>query len=155
MARSMPKYPVTAEANKIPEHFSRTERKQILIVEDDRLCLIVLRQLLTAQGHEILQASEGRVAFARARNERPDLILMDIRLPDISGLDATRLLKNDDQTKNIPIIAVTALVTPAIEANAFESGCDAYVAKPINIENLMLTVESFLHCLSAAPASPK
>jgi two-component system cell cycle response regulator DivK len=61
-----------------------------------------------------------------------------------SGLDATRLLKKDDQTKNIPIIAVTALVTPAIEANAFESGCDAYVAKPINIESMMRTVESFL-----------
>src|SRR5215471_3558813 len=144
MARSMSKYPVTAEASKISEHCSRTERKRILIVEDDRLCLIVLRQLLTAQGHEILQASEGRVAFARARNERPDLILMDIRLPDISGLDATRLLKNDDQTKNIPIIAVTAFVSPGYEIEALESGCDAYISKPVNIDKLLRTVGFFL-----------
>ena len=140
----MSKYPVTAEASKISEHCSRTERKRILIVEDDRLCLIVLRQLLTAQGHEILQASEGRDAFARARNERPDLILMDIRLPDISGLDATRLLKNDDQTKNIPIIAVTAFISSEYEIKALESGCDAYISKPVNIDKLLRTVEFFL-----------
>ena len=140
----MSKYPVTAEASKISEHCSRTERKRILIVEDDRLCLIVLRQLLTAQGHEILQASEGRDAFARARNERPDLILMDIRLPDISGLAATRLLKNDDQTKNIPIIAVTAFVSSGYEIEALESGCDAYISKPVNIDKLLRTVEFFL-----------
>ena len=140
----MSKYRVPAEANKIPEHFSRTERKRILIVEDDRLCLIVLRQLLTAQGHEILQASEGRDAFARARNERPDLILMDITLPDISGLDATRLLKNDDQTKNIPIIAVTAFISSEYEIKALESGCDAYISKPVNIDKLLRTVEFFL-----------
>ena len=140
----MSKYPVPAEASKISEHCSRTERKRILIVEDDRLCLIVLRQLLTAQGHEILQASEGRDAFARARNERPDLILMDITLPDISGLDATRLLKNDDQTKNIPIIAVTAFISSEYEIKALESGCDAYISKPVNIDKLLRTVEFFL-----------
>ena len=139
----------------ISEHFYKTRRKRILVVEDHRLSLIVMCQLLAARGYDVLQASGGWDAISRARDEQPDLILMDIRLPDISGLDATRLLKKGDQTKNIPIIAVTALVTPAIEANAFESGCDAYVAKPINIENLMLTVESFLHCLSAAPASPE
>ena len=67
---------------------------------------------------------------------------MDLRLPDISGLDATRLLKMDDQTKNIPIIAVTAFATPSFEATAYENGCDAYIAKPIDIENLLGTLES-------------
>src|SRR6202045_898816 len=151
MAMSTSRYRETAEAARTPKQRYRVNRKRILVVEDDRLSFIVLRQLLTAQGYEILQSSEGWDGIHRARNEQPDLILMDIRLPDISGLDATRLLKKDDQTKNIPIIAVTALVTPAIEANACESGCDAYVAKPINIESLMRTVELFLPCLSAAP----
>ena len=73
---------------------------------------------------------------------------MDIKLPDISGLDATLLLKQDDQTKGIPIVAVTAFVTPEDKANAFKSGCDAYIAKPVNVNNLLRTVESFLFCSS-------
>ena len=104
----------------------------------------MLRQLLTAQGYEILQSQEGWDGISRARNEQPDLILMDINLPDISGLDATLLLKQDDQTKDIPIIAVTAFVTPEDKAKALKSGCDAYVAKPVNISNLLRTVESLL-----------
>jgi two-component system, cell cycle response regulator DivK len=104
----------------------------------------VLRQLLTAQGYEILQSPEGWDGISRARKEQPDLILMDIKLPDISGLDATLLLKQDDQTRDIPIIAVTAFVTPEDKANAFKSGCDAYVAKPVNIRNLLTTVKLFL-----------
>ena len=111
--------------------------------------LIVLRQLLTAQGYEILHSSEGWDGINRARNEQPDLIVMDINLPDISGLDATLLLKKDDQTKNIPIIAVTAFVTPADKANALSSGCDAYIAKPVNMSNLLGTVETFLSSSSA------
>ena len=124
-----------------------------MVVEDHRLSLVVMHQPLAARGYDVLQASDGWDAISRARDEQPDLILMDIRLPDISGLDATRLLKKDDQTKNIPIIAMTALVAPAIEANALESGCDAYITKPINIENLMRTVEAFLLGLSAAPTN--
>lgn len=136
-------YQKAAETAKTPEHWSKAARKRVLIVEDDRLSLKVLRQLLGARGYNVLQASGGWDAISRARQEQPDLILMDLKLPDISGLDATRLLKMDDQTKNIPIIAVTAFVTPSFEATAFENGCDAYIAKPINIENLLRTVESF------------
>jgi two-component system, cell cycle response regulator DivK len=126
----------------------KVNRRRILVVEYDRLSLIVLRQLLTAHGYEILQSSEGWDGINRARKERPDLIVMDIKLPDISGFDATLLLKKDDQTKAIPIIAVTASLTPADKANALESGCDAYVPKPINIGNLLRTVESLLPCSS-------
>ena len=132
------------EATRTPERRYKANRKRILVVEDDRLSLIVLRQLLTAQGYEILQSSEGWDGINRARGEQPDLIVMDIKLPDISGLDATLLLKQDDQTKNIPIIAVTACVTPADKANALKSGCDAYIAKPVNMANLLRTVELFL-----------
>jgi two-component system cell cycle response regulator DivK len=126
------------------------KRKRILVVEDDRLSLIVLRQLLTAEGYEISQSSRGWDGINRARNEQPDLILMDVKLPDISGLDATLLLKQDGQTKDIPIIAVTACVTSEDKATALKSGCDAYIPKPVNIGNLLTTVESFLSSLSPA-----
>ena len=144
MAMNTSRYPETADATRTPKRRYQAKRKRILIVEDDRLSLIVLRQLLTAQGYEILQSSEGWDGINRARNEQPDLIVMDIKLPDISGLDATLLLKKDDQTKDIPIIAVTACVTSGDKENALESGCDAYVPKPVNIGNLLRTVESFL-----------
>ena len=137
------------EAIRTPERRYNVKRKRILVVEDDRLSLTVLRQLLTAQGYEILHSSEGWDGINRARNEQPDLIVMDINLPDISGLDATLLLKKDDQTKNIPVIAVTAFVTPADKANALSSGCDAYIAKPVNMSNLLGTVETFLSSSSA------
>ena len=144
MAMSTSRDPEAAEATRTPERRYQVKRKRILIVEDDRLSLIVLRQLLTAQGYEILQSSEGWDGINRARNEQPDLIVMDIKLPDISGLDAALLLKQNDQTKNIPIIAVTAFVTPGDEADALKSGCAAYIAKPVNIGSLLRTVESLL-----------
>jgi two-component system cell cycle response regulator DivK len=104
----------------------------------------LLKQLLKAHGYEILETPEGLRAIDIARDEQPDLILMDIRLPDISGLDVTRLLKQDDQTKTIPIIAVTALATAEYEKKGLESGCDAYIAKPITLDILLRTIESFL-----------
>src|SRR6201987_1416609 len=118
MAMSTSRYQETAEATRTPDRRYKANRKRILVVEDDRLSLVLLRQLLTAQGYEILQSPEGWDGISRARNEQPDLILMNIKLPDISGLDATLLLKQDDQTKGIPIIVVTAFVTPADKANA-------------------------------------
>src|SRR5215471_8136998 len=140
----MSRHQEAAEATGTLQCRYKAKRKRILIVEDDRLSLIILRQLLMAQGYEILQSSEGWDGINRARNEQPDLIVMDIGLPDISGLDATLLLKKDDQTKDIPIIAVTAFVTSADKAKALTSGCDAYIAKPVNINNLLGTVETFL-----------
>ena len=132
------------EATRTPERRYKVKRKRVLVVEDDRLSLTVLRQLLTVQGYEILQSSEGWDGINRARNEQPDLIVMDIKLPDISGLDATLLLKQDDQTKAIPIISVTACLTPEDKANALKSGCSAYIAKPVKVDELLRTVELFL-----------
>jgi two-component system cell cycle response regulator DivK len=91
-----------------------------------------------------LETTKGLEAINLARDYRPNLILMDIRLPDLSGLDVTRIFKQDDQTKCIPIIAVTAFAMPGDEAKALESGCDAYIAKPVIIDNLVRTVHSFL-----------
>ena len=144
MAMNTSGYREAAEATRTPERRYKVKRQRILVVEDDRLSLVMLRQLLTAQGYEILQSSEGWDGINRAQNEQPDLILMDIKLPDISGLDATLLLKKDDRTKNIPIIAVTACISPDDKASALKSGCDAYIAKPVNMANFLRTVELFL-----------
>jgi len=121
-----------------------TKRNRILVVEDDHRNMMLLHDLLKAHGYEILKASDGLEAINVARNERSDLILMDIRLPTISGLDATRLLKQDKQTNAIPIIAVTAFATPEDETTALESGCAAYITKPVNIEKLLNTIGALL-----------
>jgi two-component system cell cycle response regulator DivK len=113
-------------------------------VEDDRFSMTLLSDFLNAHGFRILKTSEGLEAINLARDEQPDLILMDIRLPGISGFDVTRLLKQDDQTKAIPIIAVTAFATPGDEAKALESGCAAYITKPVNVDELLRTIEFFL-----------
>ena len=123
---------------------NEAKQKRILIVEDNQPCLRLLNDVLKVHGYEILKTTKGLEAINLARDYRPDLILMDIRLLDISGLDVTRLLKQDDQTKCIPIIAVTAFAMRGDEAKALESGCDAYISKPITLDNLLRTIESFL-----------
>jgi two-component system cell cycle response regulator DivK len=106
--------------------------------------MMLLSDFLNAHGYRVLKASEGSEAINLARNEQPDLILMDIRLPGISGFDVTRRLKQDDQTKAIPIIAVTAFTTPGDETKALESGCAGYITKPVNVGDLLRTIGSFL-----------
>src|SRR5271166_223669 len=130
---STSKYPDAADRTKTLEHQGNAKRKQILVVEDNQISLMLLHQLLKAHGYEILRTPKGWQAIDLARDKQPDLILMDIRLPDICGLDVTRLLKQDDRTKAIPIIAVTAFAMPGDEKRALETGCDAYIAKPIII----------------------
>src|SRR5215831_16008868 len=105
MAMSKSEHGHTAEAAKTPEHQENPKGKRILIVEDDRLSMTLLSDFLSAHGYSVLKTSEGLEAINLARDEQPDLILMDIRLPGMSGLDVTRRLKQDDQTKAIPIIA--------------------------------------------------
>ena len=122
---------------------------RLLIVEDDHRNMRLLHDLLNVHGYEILQASDGLEAISLARDGEPDLILMDIRLPRLSGLDATLRLKQDDQTKAIPIIAVTAFATPENEIMALENGCAAYITKPLNVANLLNTIRSLL--LSSPP----
>ena len=117
---------------------------RILVVEDDHRNMTLLHDFLKAHGYEILKASDGLEAINVARDQQPDLILMDIRLPKLNGFDATRLLKQDNQTKAIPIIAVTAFATPGDETTALRSGCSAYITKPLNIANLLNTIRSLL-----------
>ena len=147
------KYPNAGEATKTLDHQGNETRKRILIVEDNQPCLRLLNDVLKVHGYEILKTTKGLEAINLARDCRPDLILMDIRLPDISGLEATRLLKQDHQTKCIPIIAVTAFAMPGDEAKALESGCDAYIAKPVVVHNLLRTIEVVLVTFSNVPSS--
>jgi len=134
----------TAKTAKTPERQAGAGGRRILIVEDDRLSMTLLSDFLNAHGYRVLKTSEGSEAINLARDEQPHLILMDIRLPGISGFDVTRLLKEDNQTKAIPIIAVTAFATPGDETKAFESGCAAYITKPVNVDELLRTIGSFL-----------
>ena len=137
-------YPHAAEST-IPQACQQNAKlNRILVVEDNLLSSKLLKQLLTAHGYEVLESPEGWQALNLAHDEQPDLILMDIRLPDINGLEVTRLLKQDDHTKTIPIVAVTALASPEYERKGLESGCDAYIRKPITLGNLLRTIESFL-----------
>jgi two-component system, cell cycle response regulator DivK len=118
--------------------------QHILIVEDNRTDARLIRDLLEWYGYETLQTGDGLEAMKLAWECLPDLILMDIQLPKISGLDVTRRLKDDEQSQNIPIIAVTALAMGWHEREALDSGCDAYISKPISIFDFLHTVRSFL-----------
>jgi two-component system cell cycle response regulator DivK len=119
-------------------------RRRILIVEDHPLNMKLLRDLLGAHGYETLETGDGLEALNLARQSRPDLILMDLQLPDVSGLEVTRWLRQDSGTRNIPIIAVTAFAMREDEKRALDSGCDAYIAKPISIRRVLDTVAAFL-----------
>src|SRR5713226_2615573 len=125
-------------------HRENTNRKRILIVEDNDLSSMLLNDFLVIHGYETLEARHGLEAIKLTQDNKPDLILMDIRLPDLSGLDVTRVLKQDDQTKYIPVIAVTAFAMSGDKAKALGSGCDAYISKPVILKNLLRMVDSFL-----------
>ena len=133
-----------AVGRETPERHVSALGKRLLIVEVDRLSLTLFSDFLSAHGYRVSTTSDGLEAIKLARDEQPDLILMDIRLPKISGFDVTRLLKQDNQTKAIPVIAVTAFATPGDETTALESGCAAYITKPVNVDELLRTVDSFL-----------
>jgi two-component system, cell cycle response regulator DivK len=119
-------------------------KKRILIVEDNDLNLKLFRDLLTAHGYDTIETKEGLEAINLTRNQHPDLILMDIQLPEISGLDVTRRLKADDSICGIPIIAVTAFAMKDDEEKILSAGCEAYISKPISIVPFLNTVRRFL-----------
>ena len=119
-------------------------KKKILIVQDNDLNLKLFRDLLGAHGYETFETKEGMEALAIARNVRPDLILMDIQLPEISGLDITRKIKSESDISDIPIIAVTAFAMKDDEEKILKAGCEAYISKPISIADFLDTVKRFL-----------
>jgi two-component system cell cycle response regulator DivK len=117
--------------------------KKVLIVEDNELNMKLFHDLIEACGHEILETRDGIEALKLARLHRPDLILMDIQLPEVSGLEVTRWLKEDDELRSIPVIAVTAFAMKGDEEKIRSGGCEAYIAKPISVANFLQTVARF------------
>lgn len=118
--------------------------KTILIVEDNKSSMELFNSILTRNGYLTLQARTGREALELAAQNRPDLILMDFLLPEISGLDATRMIKEDGALKDIPVIATTAFPFQEDEETFAEGGFDAYVIKPVSIPELLETVTKFV-----------
>ncbi len=124
--------------------------KTILIVEDNELNMKLFNDLLQAHGYNTLQAKDGRLVIEMTRKNRPDLILMDIQLPEISGLEITKMLKADDDLCNIPVVAVTAFAMKGDEQKIRSGGCDGYIAKPISVASFLQTVAKFLEPPQAA-----
>jgi two-component system cell cycle response regulator DivK len=123
---------------------SASAAKTVLIVEDNELNMKLFHDLLEAQGYKTLQTREGLEALTLARLHRPDLILMDIQLPEISGLEVTKWLKEDDSLSHIPIVAVTAFAMKGDEERIREGGCEAYIAKPIAVAPFLATIRRLL-----------
>jgi two-component system cell cycle response regulator DivK len=135
---------MTLEMIKRGGDFEQRAAKKVLIVEDNDLNMKLFNDLLEAHGYHTLQTKDGVEALRMARQHRPDLILMDIQLPEVSGLEVTKWLKEDDDLRSIPVIAVTAFAMKGDEEKIREGGCEAYIAKPISVAGFMRTVERFL-----------
>jgi two-component system cell cycle response regulator DivK len=118
--------------------------KTVLIVEDNELNMKLFHDLLSAHGYDTLQTSDGMEALAMAREHLPDLILMDIQLPEVSGLEVTRWLKEDENLRHIPVVAVTAFAMKGDEEKMRDGGCEAYLAKPISVTKFLDTVRRFI-----------
>jgi len=115
----------------------------VLIVEDNEKNLKLVRDVLKLKGYRVLEAMNATSGLALARNERPDLILMDIQLPDIDGITALKTIRNDERIARTPVIAVSASAMPDEQQKIVASGFDAYITKPIDMKRFLETVERF------------
>lgn len=119
-------------------------QKTVMIVEDNELNMRLFNDVLDAYGYRTVGTREGLAALELAREHRPDLILMDIQLPEVSGLDLTKWIKADDELANIPVVAVTAFAMRGDEDRIREGGCEAYISKPISVSSFIETVRRFI-----------
>ena len=118
--------------------------KTVLIVEDNELNMKLFHDLLEAHGYRTIQTRNGIEALDLARAHRPDLILMDIQLPEVSGLEVTKWIKEDDDLRAIPVIAVTAFAMKGDEERIRQGGCEAYISKPISVSKFLETVRAYI-----------
>jgi len=118
--------------------------KKVLIVEDNELNMKLFRDLLEAHQIDTVETNNGHEVLDLARNEKPDLILMDIQLPEISGLEITKMLKDDEELTPIPVIAVTAFAMKGDEEKIREGGCEDYLSKPISVMDFIAVVQKYL-----------
>jgi two-component system, cell cycle response regulator DivK len=122
--------------------------KTVLIVEDNELNMKLFNDLLRAHGFDTLQTNDGVTAMRVAREQQPDLILMDIQLPEVSGLEVTKWLKADDSVRHIPVVAVTAFAMKGDEEKIRRGGCEDYLPKPIKVATFIETVRRHLNISS-------
>ncbi|HHG91351.1 MAG TPA: response regulator [Devosia sp.] len=118
--------------------------KTVMIVEDNELNMKLFHDLLESQGYETIQTQNGLAALDLARAHMPDLILMDIQLPEVSGLEVTRWLKEEDDLRHIPVVAVTAFAMKGDEERILAGGCEGYISKPISIPHFLETIASYI-----------
>ncbi len=118
--------------------------KTVLIVEDNELNMKLFHDLLEAHGIDTVETNDGTKVLDIAREHKPDLILMDIQLPEVSGLDVTKWLKEDEALRDIPVIAVTAFAMKGDEQKIREGGCEDYISKPISVSRFMEIIEKYL-----------
>jgi two-component system cell cycle response regulator DivK len=116
----------------------------VLIIEDNPANMTLAAFLLQSKGHTVLKATDAEAGLTMAREQCPHLILMDIQLPGMDGLQATGLLKANDTTREIPVIALTALAMKGDEERIMAAGCDGYIAKPIRYQDFLATIEATL-----------
>ena len=118
--------------------------KRVMIVEDNELNMKLFKDLIEASGYETIRTRNGLEALDLARLHKPDLILMDIQLPEVSGLEVTKWIKDDDKLHRIPISAVTAFAMKGDEERIRQGGCEAYISKPISVSKFVETIKSYL-----------
>jgi two-component system, cell cycle response regulator DivK len=115
-------------------------QKRILLIEDNEFNRKIVRDLLARQPYDLLEANDGEAGVAAARRDRPDVIVMDVQLPKLSGLDATRAIRADPDTAKIPIIVVTSFALSGDDKKAMDAGASAYLAKPYSPRQLLDTI---------------
>jgi CheY-like chemotaxis protein len=119
--------------------------KTILVIEDNPLNMKLVRSILARGNYSVLEAADAETGMLLAREKQPDAILMDIQLPGIDGLSATRILKSDPRCKNTIIIAITSYAMENDDKKAYDAGCDGYITKPIDIHSFLETMEQYLN----------
>lgn len=129
--------------------------KTVLIVEDNELNMKLFHDLLEAHGIDTIETRNGLDVMDIARAQKPDLILMDIQLPEVSGLDVTKWLKGDDELKHIPVIAVTAFAMKGDEEKIRDGGCEDYISKPISVSRFLEVIQTYLNKSSEQTQAPK
>ncbi len=118
--------------------------KRVLVVEDNETNLYLIRFILEKNGYEVIEAMEGGVGMELAIKEKPDLILMDIQLPDIDGLETTKRIRASEADGEIPIIALTSYAMPGDREKALAAGCNSYITKPIDLEAFIAEIQKYI-----------
>ncbi|CAN1722322.1 Polar-differentiation response regulator DivK [Hyphomicrobium sp. 1Nfss2.1] len=122
----------------------RKSDRTVLIVEDNELNMKLFHDILAAHGYQTIQTRNGLDALELARRHHPALILMDIQLPEVSGLEVTKWIKEDDELRHIPVVAITAFAMKGDEERIRSGGCEAYISKPISVGHFLETVQQFV-----------